>query len=55
MIIGFDVNSIYGTLTGVGNYSLNLINTLRKINKDDIFKFYSYSVKKKKQTKKIGN
>ena len=45
MIIGFDVNSIYGTLTGVGKYSLSLINTLRKLYENDIFKFYSYAIR----------
>jgi glycosyltransferase involved in cell wall biosynthesis len=49
MIIGFDANGLLGGKTGIGIYSYNLVQALRVLCEQDLFKFYSYCIFKNKE------
>lgn len=43
MILGFDIRSLFGSKTGIGVYSYNLIQCLRYFDENDVLKLYSCS------------
>ena len=52
MKIGFDISAQSVLRSGVGNYQVNLINSLLKIYKDDFFELYAFNFRNRK---KIGD